>query len=53
MQEVGAKKRYLADKHMILEAILYDWMPMFDRIEVSDARNLRASDEEMACLSCG
>ena len=44
--EVGAKAGDLARKHGISEATLYNWKAKFGGMDVSDARRLRALEEE-------
>jgi putative transposase len=44
--EAGAKAGDLARKHGISEAILYNWKAKFGGMDVSDAKKLRALDEE-------
>ena len=44
--EAGAKAADLARKHGISEATLYNWKAKFGGMDVSDARKLRALEEE-------
>ncbi len=44
--EAGAKAGALARKHGISEATLYNWKSKFGGMDVSDARKLRALEEE-------
>ena len=44
--EAGAKAGDLARKHGISEATLYNWKAKFGGMDVSDARKLRALEEE-------
>ena len=44
--EAGAKAGDLARKHGISEATLYNWKARFGGMDVSDARKLRALEEE-------
>ena len=44
--EAGAKTGDLARKHAISEATLYNWKARFGGMNVSDARKLRALEEE-------
>jgi len=44
--EAGAKTGDLARKHGISEATLYNWKAKFGGMDVSDARKLRALEEE-------
>jgi putative transposase len=44
--EAGAKAGDLARKHGISEATLYNWKAKFGGMEVSDARRLKALEEE-------
>ena len=48
--EAGAKAADLARKHGISEATLYNWKAKFGGLDVSDARKLRALEEENAKL---
>ena len=48
--EAGAKAAELARKHGISEATLYNWKAKFGGMEVSDAKRLRALEEENAKL---
>jgi putative transposase len=45
-QEAGSKAGDLARKHGISEATLYNWKAKFGGMEVSDARRLKALEEE-------
>ena len=44
--EAGAKTADLARKHGLSEATLYNWKAKFGGMDVSDARKLRAREEE-------
>jgi putative transposase len=44
--EAGAKAAELARKHGISEATLYNWKAKYGGMDVSDARRLRALEEE-------
>ena len=44
--EAGAKAGDLARKHGISEATLYNWKARFGGMDVSDARKLRALEDE-------
>jgi putative transposase len=44
--EAGMKTGDLARKHGISEAILYNWKAKFGGMDVSDAKRLRALEEE-------
>jgi len=48
--EAGAKAADLARKHGISEATLYNWKAKFGGMDVSDARKLRALEEENSKL---
>ena len=48
--EAGAKAGDLARKHGISEATLYNWKAKFGGMDVSDARKLRALEEENSKL---
>ena len=48
--EAGAKAGDLARKHGISEATLYNWKSKFGGMDVSDARKLRALEEENSKL---
>ncbi len=45
-QEAGAKTGDLARKHGISEATLYSWKAKFGGMDVSDARRLKALEDE-------
>ena len=45
-QEAGAKTVDLARKHGISEATLYNWKAKYGGMEVSDAKRLRALEDE-------
>jgi putative transposase len=49
-QEAGAKAAYLARKHGISEATLYNWKAKYGGLDVSEARRLQALEEENAKL---
>ena len=44
--EAGAKPADLARKHGISEATLYNWKAKYGGMDVSDAKRLRALEEE-------
>jgi putative transposase len=48
--EAGAKTADVARRHGISEATLYNWKSKFGGMDVSDARRLRALEEENARL---
>ena len=48
--EAGAKTADLARKHGISEATLYNWKARYGGMDVSDAKRLRALEEENAKL---
>ena len=48
--EASAKAGDLARKHGISEATLYNWRAKFGGMDVSDARKLRALEEENSKL---
>jgi len=48
--EAGAKAAELARKHGISEATLYNWKAKYGGLEVSEAKRLRALEEENAKL---
>ena len=48
--EVGAKTADLARKHGISEATIYNWKAKFGGMDVSEAKRLRALEEENAKL---
>jgi len=48
--EAGAKAGDLARKHGISEATLYNWKAKFGGMDVSDARRLKALEEENSKL---
>ena len=45
-QEAGAKTGDLARKHGVSEATLYSWKAKFGGMDVSDARRLKALEDE-------
>lgn len=49
-QEAGAKTADLARKHAISEATLYNWKAKFGGMDVSDARRLKALEDENSKL---
>jgi putative transposase len=49
-QEAGAKTADLARKHGISEATLYNWKAKYGGMDVSEARRLKALEEENAKL---
>ena len=48
--EAGAKTGDLARKHGISEATLYNWKARYGGMDVSDAKRLKALEEENAKL---
>mgnify|MGYP003419491765 CR=1 FL=1 len=48
--EAGAKTAALARKHGISEATLYNWKAKYGGLEVSEAKRLRALEDENAKL---
>jgi putative transposase len=48
--EVGAKAGDLARKHGVSEATLYNWKAKYGGMDVSDAKRLKALEEENAKL---
>jgi putative transposase len=48
--EAGAKTADLARKHGVSEATLYNWKAKYGGLDVSDARRLKALEEENAKL---
>jgi putative transposase len=48
--EAGAKAADLARKHGISEATIYNWKAKFGGMDVSDAKRLRALEDENAKL---
>ncbi|OOO31646.1 UNVERIFIED_ORG: transposase [Rhizobium sophorae] len=49
-QEVGAKMADLCRKHGISEATFYNWKAKYGGMEVSEAKRLKALEEENAKL---
>ncbi len=49
--EAGAKTADLARKHGLSEATLYNWKARFGGMDVSDAKKLRALEEETGKLN--
>lgn len=49
-QEAGAKGAALARKHGISEATLYNWKAKYGGMDVSDAKRLKALEDENAKL---
>lgn len=49
-QEAGAKGADLARRHGISEATLYNWKAKYGGMEVSDAKRLKALEDENARL---
>ena len=45
-QEAGAKTADLARKHGVCEATLYNWKAKFGGMDVSDAKRLKALEDE-------
>ena len=48
--EAGAKTADLARKHGVSEATLYNWKAKFGGLEVSEAKRLKALEDENAKL---
>jgi putative transposase len=48
--EAGAKTSDLARKHGVSEATLYNWKAKYGGLEVSEAKRLRALEDENAKL---
>ncbi len=48
--EAGAKAAELARKHGVSEATLYNWKAKYGGLEVSEAKRLRALEDENATL---
>ena len=48
--EAGAKTADLARKHGVSEATLYNWRAKFGGLEVSEAKRLKALEDENAKL---
>ena len=48
--EAGAKTADLARRHGVSEATIYNWKSKYGGLEVSDARKLRALEDENAKL---
>ena len=48
--EAGVKTADLARKHVISEATIYNWKAKFGGMDVSEAKRLRALEEENAKL---
>jgi putative transposase len=48
--EAGAKTSELARRHGVSEATIYNWKAKFGGLEVSEAKRLRALEEENAKL---
>lgn len=49
-QEAGAKVADLARKHAVSEATLYNWKAKYGGMDVSEAKRLRALEDENAKL---
>jgi putative transposase len=49
-QEAGVKVADLARKHAVSEATLYNWKAKFGGMDVSEAKRLKALEEENAKL---
>ena len=49
-QEAGAKVADLARKHAVSEATLYNWKAKFGGMDVSEAKRLKALEDENARL---
>lgn len=50
--EAGATTADLARKHGVSEATLYNWKAKYGGLEVSEAKRLRALEDENAKLKC-
>ncbi len=50
-QEAGAEVADLARKHAVSEATLYNWKAKFGGMDVSEAKRLKAREEENAKLT--
>ncbi|GGI93823.1 transposase [Polymorphobacter multimanifer] len=48
--EAGAKTGELARRHAVSEATIYNWKARYGGLEVSEAKRLRALEEENAKL---
>ncbi len=48
--EAGAKTADLAQRHGVSEATIYNWKSKYGRLEVSEARRLKALESENAKL---
>lgn len=48
--EAGAKAADLSRKHVVSEATLYNWKSRYGGMDVSEARRLRALEDENAKL---
>ena len=49
-QEAGAKTADLARRHGVSEATIYNWKAKYGGLEVSEAKRLRALEDEYAKL---
>ena len=49
-QEAGAKVAYLCRRHGISDATFYNWKAKFGGMDVSDAKRLKALEDENARL---
>ena len=49
-QEAGAKTADLARRHGVSEATIYNWKSKYGGLEVSEAKRLRALEDENAKL---
>ena len=49
-QEAGAKVADLARKHAVSEATLYNWKAKYGGMDISEAKRLRALEDENAKL---
>ena len=45
-QEAGAKTADLARKHVVSEATIYNWKAKYGGLDVSEAKRLRALEDE-------
>jgi len=50
VQEAGAKVADLARKHAVSEATLYNWKAKYGGMDISEAKRLRALEDENAKL---
>ncbi len=50
--EAGVKTADLARRHRVSEATLYNWKTRYGGLEVSEAKRLRALEDENGRLKC-